>query len=70
MTLEFLNDIAAINIDEAVAFSTNNGGPNEQNVGPNNGITTTRASGRARGFDAITASASWTGAESTPCRWC
>src|SRR5688572_9107831 len=57
MTLEFLNDIAAINIDEAVAFSTNNGGPNEQNVGPNNGITTTRAGGRARGFDAITASA-------------
>ena len=57
MTLEFLNDIAAINIDEAVAFSTNNGGPNEQNVGPNNGITSTRAGGRARGFDAITSSA-------------
>lgn len=57
MTPEFLNDIAAINIDEAVAFSTNNGGPGEQNVGPNNGITSTRASGRARGFDAITNSA-------------
>ncbi|HUR56278.1 MAG TPA: hypothetical protein VM029_01110 [Opitutaceae bacterium] len=57
MTLEFLNDIAAINLDEAVAFSTNNGGPNEQNVGPNNGITSTRAVGRARGFDAITTSA-------------
>jgi outer membrane receptor protein involved in Fe transport len=57
MTPEFLSDIAAINIDEAVAFSTNNGGPNEQNVGPNNGNTSTRAVGRARGFDAITPSA-------------
>jgi iron complex outermembrane receptor protein len=57
MTPEFLNDIGATNVDEAVAFSTNNGGPNEQNVGPNNGITTTRAGGRARGFDAITSSA-------------
>lgn len=57
MTPEFLNDIAAINMEEAVVFSTNNGGANEQNVGPNNGITTTRAGGRARGFDAITQSA-------------
>lgn len=57
MTLEFLNDIAATNLTEAVAFSTNNGGPNEQNVGPNNGITSTRSGGRARGFDAITQSA-------------
>lgn len=57
LTLEFLNDIAATNIDEAVAFSTNNGGPGEQNVGPNNGPTSTRASGRARGFDAISNSA-------------
>lgn len=57
MTLEFLNDIGATNIDEAIAFSTNNGGPNDQNVGPNNGTTSTRASGRARGFDAITNSA-------------
>ncbi len=57
MTPEFLNDIAAISIDEAVAFSTNNGGPTEQNVGPNNGTTSTRAGGRARGFDAITSSA-------------
>jgi iron complex outermembrane receptor protein len=53
MTLDFLNDIGATTIDEAVAFSTNNGGPNDQNTGPNGGITTTRASGRARGFDAI-----------------
>lgn len=57
MTLEFLNDIAATNMDEAVAFSTNNGTPTEQNVGANNGITDTRAVGRARGFDAITPSA-------------
>ena len=57
MTLEFINDIGAISIDEAVAFSSNNGGPNDQNTGPNAGITTTRASGRARGFDAITNSA-------------
>jgi outer membrane receptor protein involved in Fe transport len=57
MTPEFLNDIAAINVDEAVAFSTNNGGPTEQNVGPNATITSTRSVGRARGFDAITPSA-------------
>ncbi|MBL9190530.1 MAG: hypothetical protein JNK23_23835 [Opitutaceae bacterium] len=57
MTLDFLNDIGATTIEEAVAFSTNNGGANDQNTGPNAGITTTRASGRARGFDAITNSA-------------
>src|SRR5262245_8862738 len=57
MTPEFLGDIGATTIDEAVAFSTNNGGPGEQNVGPNNGVTNTRAGGRARGFDAITNSA-------------
>ncbi len=57
MTLEFLNDIAAINMDEAVAFSTNNGSSNEQNTGPNDGTQSTRNGGRARGFDAITQSA-------------
>jgi len=57
LTPEFLADIAAINLNEAVAFSTNNGGPNEQNTGPNAGITSTRATGRARGFDAISLSA-------------
>jgi iron complex outermembrane recepter protein len=57
MTPEFLNDIAAINMDEAVAFSTNNGGPGEQNTGANDGIASSRAGGRARGFDAITQSA-------------
>jgi iron complex outermembrane recepter protein len=56
MTPEFLNDIAAINMEEAVQFSTNNGGPNEQNTGPNDGTQSTRAGGRARGFDAITQS--------------
>ncbi len=57
MTLEFLNDIAATNMDEAVAFSTNNGTPTDQNTDGNAGITNTRAVGRARGFDAITQSA-------------
>lgn len=57
MTLEFLNDISATSIEEAVAFSTNNNNITDQNTGPNGGITTTRASGRARGFDAITTSA-------------
>src|SRR3954467_542634 len=57
LTTEFLSDIAAINMDEAVAFSTNNGTPGEQNVGANNGIADTRGGGRARGFDAITNSA-------------
>ncbi len=57
MTLEFLNDIGATTIEESVAFSTNNNNITDQNTGPNAGITTTRASGRARGFDAITTSA-------------
>ena len=57
MTPEFLNDIGATNVDDAIAFSTNNGGPTEQNVGPNATITSTRSVGRARGFDAITPSA-------------
>jgi len=52
MTLEFLNDIAATSINEAVLFSTNNGNQTEQNVGPNGNITSTRGSGNARGFDA------------------
>ncbi len=57
MTLEFLTDIAATNLEEAVAFSTNNGGPNEQNVSANDGILDSRAGGRARGFGTITQSA-------------
>ncbi|MGH8017875.1 MAG: TonB-dependent receptor plug domain-containing protein, partial [Opitutaceae bacterium] len=57
MTPEFLGDIAATNLTEAVAYSTNNGSPNEQNAGPNDGVTTTRSSGRARGFDVVTQSA-------------
>jgi len=57
MTVEFLNDIAATNMDEAVAFSTNNGTPADQNTDGNAGIVNTRAVGRARGFDAITQSA-------------
>lgn len=57
MTLEFLSDIGATNMEEAVAFTTNNGGANEQNTGPNDGTLNTRAGGRARGFDAITQSA-------------
>jgi iron complex outermembrane receptor protein len=57
MTPEFLSDIAAINMEEAIVFSTNNGGPNEQNTGANDGTQSTRNGGRARGFDAITQSA-------------
>ena len=57
MTLEFINDIGATTIEESVAFSTNNNNITDQNTGPNGGITTKRASGRARGFDAITTSA-------------
>lgn len=61
MTLEFLNDIGATNLEEAVMFTTNNGGANEQNTGPNDGNLNTRAGGRARGFDAITQSADFYG---------
>src|SRR3954463_9304351 len=57
LTPEFLNDIAAINMDEAVLFTTNNGTPGEQNTGANDGVASSRAGGRARGFDAITQSA-------------
>lgn len=57
MTLDFINDIGATTIEDSVAFSTNNNNITDQNTGPNGGITTTRASGRARGFDAITTSA-------------
>ena len=57
MTPEFLSDIAATNLEEAIVFSTNNGGPNEQNNGANDGTQSTRNGGRARGFDAITQSA-------------
>lgn len=56
MTPEFLNDISAVNLEEAVQFSTNNGTPGEQNTGANDGTQSTRAGGRARGFDAITQS--------------
>ncbi|MES2692595.1 MAG: hypothetical protein V4773_03910 [Verrucomicrobiota bacterium] len=56
MTPEFLNDIAATTLDEAVQFSTNNGTNAEQNTGANDGTQSTRAGGRARGFDAITQS--------------
>lgn len=57
LTLEFIRDIGATSIEEAVAFSTNNNNITDQNTGPNNGTTSTRASGRARGFDAVTTSA-------------
>lgn len=56
LTPEFLNDIGAINMEDAVQFSTNNGAPNDQNTGPNDGTVNTRATGRARGFDALTSS--------------
>jgi iron complex outermembrane recepter protein len=56
LTSEFINDIGAVNVEEAIVYSTNNGGANEQNTGVNDGTQSTRTSGRARGFDASTAS--------------
>lgn len=56
MTPEFLNDISAVSIEDAVAFSTNNAPSAEQSTGANDGTATTRSNGRARGFDAVTSS--------------
>ena len=56
LTPEFLQDIAATNLAEAVAFSTNVGAAPQQNIGPNDGVDSTRSEARARGFDAATLS--------------
>ena len=64
MTLEFLNDIGATNVDEAVAFSTNNGGPTEQNVGPNATITSTRSVTLL----CVNMTATWTGSSNSSLR--
>lgn len=55
LTPEFLADIGAQNIAEAVVYSSNFGAPNDQNIGPNDGIGG-RLEGRARGMDQATVS--------------
>jgi len=57
MTPEFLGDIGAVSIADAVAFSTSTGDNNQQNTGPNAGTDDVRGEGRARGFDNVTLSA-------------
>ena len=46
----------ARNIAEAVVYSSNFGAPNDQNIGPNDGIAvgSSRTEGRARGMDQAT----------------
>jgi iron complex outermembrane receptor protein len=56
MTPEFLQDIGATSIADAVAYSSNFGGPNDQNIGPNDGVASISLEGRARGQDAATVS--------------
>lgn len=56
MTPEFLQDLGATSLPEALAYSSNFGGPNDQNTGPNDGITNVSIEGRARGEDAATVS--------------
>ncbi len=56
MTPEFLQDIGATGIADAVAYSSNFGGPNDQNIGPNDGVASVSLEGRARGQDAATVS--------------
>lgn len=58
LTPEFLADIGARNIADAVVYSSNFGAPNDQNIGPNDGVagTSARTEGRARGMDQATVS--------------
>ena len=58
LTPEFLADIGARNIADAVVYSSNFGAPNDQNIGPNDGIAvgSSRTEGRARGMDQATVS--------------
>lgn len=56
MTPEFLSDIGAVNLTDALEFSSNTGGANQQNAGPNSSSDDVRNEGRARGFDAVTIS--------------
>lgn len=56
MTPEFLTDINADSIADAVIFSSNFGAPNDQNISGSDGITSVNTEGRARGQDAATVS--------------
>lgn len=56
MTPEFLSDIGAVSLSDALEFSSNTGGANQQNAGPNSSTDDVRNEGRARGFDAVTIS--------------
>lgn len=56
LTPEFLQDIGATSIADAVVYSSNFGAPMDQNIGPNDGIANVSLEGRARGMDAATVS--------------
>ncbi len=56
LTPEFLNDIGAQNIADAVLYSSNFGGPNDQNINANDGVGSTKLESRARGMDQATLS--------------
>ena len=58
LTPEFLSDIGARNISEAVVYSSNFGATFDQNIGPNDGVAgaSSRTEGRARGMDQATVS--------------
>ncbi len=56
LTPEFLQDIGAQNIADAVVYSSNFGGPNDQNINANDGVGSTKIEARARGMDQATLS--------------
>lgn len=56
LTLEFLQDIGADSIADALVYSSNFGGPDDQNIGANDGVANISLEGRARGMDAATVS--------------
>lgn len=56
LTTEFLEDIGASTIADAVLYSSNFGGPRDQAVGANDTIVGTSLEGRARGMDNATVS--------------
>ncbi len=58
LTPEFLSDIGARNIADAVVYSSNFGAPNDQNIGANDGIGvgSGKTEARARGMDQATVS--------------
>lgn len=56
LTPEFLSDIGAQNIADAVVYSSNFGGPTDQNINANDGVGSTKIESRARGMDQATLS--------------